>query len=205
MALLKKLFAWAALALASVTAFGGAWSLYLILNYGPRIYSSQEQIPRTDAALVLGASVQPNKAPSPILTRRLNNAAKLYHGLKVNKLLLSGAHHDRYYNETAVMKKYLEKEKNIPSKQITLDPQGYRTLDSVYHSSKNYGYKSITIVTQRFHLYRALFLADHFEIEAFGFAPNLTEEVELSLLFREFLAQGLALFDAWILNTRPAI
>ena len=203
MGVIKRFLIYTLITVLALLMAGGAWSLFLTLYYGKRIYTDKNDIPRTQAALVLGASVQQNKKPSPILSGRLNSAAELYHGLKVDKLLLSGDHTNRYYNETAVMQNYLEQEKAIPTKDIILDPYGFRTLDSVYHSRNNHNLHSITIVTQRFHLYRALFLADHFGIEAFGYSPNLSEEVDISLLFREFLAQGPALIDAMVLHRVP--
>ncbi len=118
-----------------------------------------------DAILVLGCKVE-NNYPSMMLTNRLEKAMETYQKLNT-KLLLSGDHGTKEYDEVEVMKNYLLDSK-INIKDIFLDHAGFNTYDSIYRAKYIFGAKKIVIVTQKYHLYRALYLANQLGIEAYG-------------------------------------
>lgn len=105
--------------------------------------------------LVLGASVNPNKTPSPILRDRLNSAVAMYHAQGDATIIVSGDGREAHYNEPAVMKQYLV-EHGIPEQRIVTDERGYTTYASMYHLAYSYHVKQCIIVSQKFHLARAI-------------------------------------------------
>ncbi len=177
----------------------GALNFY----YAKKIYDDIKQVPRAQAAIVLGASVLPDKNPSEMLTSRIDSAISLYEGMKVEKILLSGDHSDTYYNEVAAMRQYLVGHSNIARSSIIEDDFGVRTLDSIYRAKSVYHLQKITVVTQRFHLPRTLFLAHAAGLDAFGFAADRGGKVPFLLYVREVMAQILAMIDVWVFDTQP--
>jgi SanA protein len=184
---------------------GVSWILYLESYYGNRIYREVRNVPHSEVVLVLGASVQPDKLPSPILVDRLDRAIELYKAGKVDKILLSGDHYNRYYDEVESMKNYILTSNFVRPQDVYLDHYGLRTFDSVYRANHTFKFHSLTIVTQSFHLPRALFLARKIGMESFGFsADNPEKKIETSLMIREAFARILAFFDIWVMHTKPA-
>jgi vancomycin permeability regulator SanA len=120
--------------------------------------------------MVLGAGIKNNK-PSLMLRDRLECAIELYFQNGV-PLLMSGDHSTEDYNEVGVMKAYAE-EQGVPSEDILLDPEGYSTYESIFNALKNHGVEKIVIVTQEYHLYRALYIAKALGIEAYGVHADL--------------------------------
>lgn len=123
-----------------------------------------------DCILVLGAGIRGNN-PSPMLEDRLLTSATLYKKNISNKIIVSGDHSKEYYDEVNVMKNYL-KEQNIPSKDIFMDHAGFSTYDSVYRAKEIFEAKKVIIVTQKYHLYRALYIAKELDLEAYGVSAN---------------------------------
>ena len=123
-----------------------------------------------DCILVLGAAVKGNE-PSPMLSDRLDSAIELYNQGKAPKIIMSGDHSDQYYNEVKVMKKYAIN-KGLPSSDIFMDHAGLSTYESLYRAKNLFQAKRIIIVTQKYHLYRALYIANSLGIEAVGVPSN---------------------------------
>ena len=119
-----------------------------------------------DCILVLGASVRNNR-PSPMLEDRLKTAIKLYENRVSNKILVSGDHASNDYDEVNVMKKYLI-DKGIPSEDIFMDHLGISTYDSILRAKKIYNVNKAIIVTQKYHLYRALYIAKSIDLKVYG-------------------------------------
>lgn len=144
-----------------------------------------------DYILVLGASVIKNSVPSPILKNRLDLANKLY---KINiskKIIQSGDGVDNYYNEVNVMKNY-SMANGISEKDIILDRFGLSTFDSIFNAKEIYKAKKIVIVTQKFHLYRAIYLAKKMGIDVVGvYEDSLTNNFLLWIknISREIFAR----------------
>ena len=123
-----------------------------------------------DCIIVLGAGIRGNN-PSPMLEDRLLTSATLYKKNISNKILVSGDHSEEYYDEVNVMKNYL-KEQNIASKDIFMDHAGFSTYDSIYRAKEIFKAKKVIIVTQKYHLYRSLYIAKKLDLDAYGVAAN---------------------------------
>lgn len=138
--------------------------------------------------IVLGAGVIENKYPSQILAQRLACAVELNQVLRENPLIMSGDHREANYNEVAVMKEYLLDHK-VKGDQIYLDHAGYSTYDSLFRLKKNNEVDKAIIVTQAYHLPRALMIARKLGIDAVGVAAKETSTTRWQRESREFLAR----------------
>ncbi len=134
-----------------------------------------------DCILILGAGIWGNN-PSPMLEDRLIQGISLYKERIAPKIIMSGDHGKEEYNEVQVMKDYAIKE-GVPSEDIFMDHAGFSSYDSIYRAKEIFGAKKILIITQQYHLYRALHIAKKLELEAYGVASNLREYP--NQLFRE--------------------
>lgn len=123
-----------------------------------------------DYILVLGAGIK-NKRPSPMLKDRLDLSILLYQNKVSPKILVSGDHINDNYDEVNVMKNYLL-ENDIQEDSIISDHAGISTYDSIYRAKYIYRAKNILIVTQKYHLYRALYIANNLGINAYGIPAN---------------------------------
>lgn len=119
------------------------------------------------AALVLGAAVYNDNKISPVFADRLDSAIELFKAGLVRKIIVSGDHGKSNYDEVNTAKNYLL-EKNIPSEDIFLDHAGFNTYSSVYRAHTIFQADSLLIVTQDFHLPRALYIANKLDIDAWG-------------------------------------
>ncbi|WP_415270895.1 SanA/YdcF family protein [Leminorella richardii] len=163
-----------------------------------QLYSNVQDIPARNVALVLGA--KPNNR---YFTRRIDAAAELYHAGKVQWLLVSGDNGKKHYDEPSAMQRALI-EKGVPKGAIFCDYAGFSTLDSVVRANKVFGENSFTIVSQRFHNQRALYLAQQYGIDAIAYdAKDLPIGRGKYTQMREKLARVSALLDSRILNRQP--
>ncbi len=142
-----------------------------------------------DYILVLGAAVWQNE-PSPMLKDRLDKAITLYNEKKATKILVSGDHREEDYDEVNVMRRYLIK-KGIPAEDIFMDHAGLSTYESIYRTKEFLEDQKIIIVTQKYHLPRALYIANSFHLKAVGIPAKETfYKGEFSRECREFLARN---------------
>jgi SanA protein len=155
-------------------------------------------------ALVLGTSNKlRNGSANPYFENRIKAAAQLYREGKVIHFILSGDNRSKYYNEPLRMKKALVS-LGVPDSAITLDNAGLRTLDSIVRTKEIFGQDKITIITQPFHSYRALFISNFYKIDAVALVTqNSTNEASLKVYLREYFARTKAILDLYILNTAP--
>lgn len=168
----KKLYKWlVALLLLMVAAIAvplgiNAWVVH---STAPRILSPEEAAALTevDCILVLGCAVRADGSPSAMLAERLQKSVELYEAGAAPKLLMSGDNGQVEYNELAAMADYALA-KGIPSYDIFLDYAGFSTYESVYRAKEIFQAKKIVIVTQKYHLHRALYIAAAMGIEAYG-------------------------------------
>ncbi len=123
-----------------------------------------------DCILVLGAGLRPDGSPSDMLHDRVAVGVELYHALGV-PLLMSGDQTGNY-NEVAAMKT-LAMSLGVPEDKILVDPQGYSTYESVIRAKEEFGLRRMLVVTQEYHLYRALYLAEAKDMEAYGVSADL--------------------------------
>lgn len=125
---------------------------------------------KVDCILVLGAAVW-NGKPSPMLEDRLNTAIELYKSGVSDKILVSGDHGQDNYDEVNAMKKYAI-ENGVPSEDIFMDHAGFSTYESIYRAKEIFGVKSMVIVTQKYHLFRAVYISKKLGIETYGENSN---------------------------------
>lgn len=170
-----------------------AINAYIVLSAQSSLYTEFSEVPAKQAALVLGAQVRGNTA-SAILSDRLETAAELYREKKVQKILVSGDHGSKYYDEVDVMRKNLLAE-GIPAQDIFMDHAGFDTYDSVYRAKEIFGVESVIIVSQTFHLPRALFIADALGVDAVGMSAN-RQEYRWSTIIRNNARESLARIKA---------
>lgn len=152
--------------LASGVAFPFWWSDWVARTYAPVIHPLH-QAPSSRVALVLGARVYPNGRLSAMLADRVDTAVELYKAGKVDKLLMSGDNSHVDYDEPGAMMAYAI-ERGVPAEDIQPDYGGRRTYDSCYRARQIFHVNEAIIVTQAFHLPRALFLCENLGIQAAG-------------------------------------
>jgi SanA protein len=165
------------------------------------LYSNPSMLPDNEVALVLGCSPYiPGGGDNPQFHGRIRAAAELYQQGKVKRFILSGANPDSHYNEPKKMREALL-ERGVPDAAITLDFAGDRTLDSIARARTVSGLTQFTIVTQRYHAYRALFLARKLGMSAVAYAAPADDSGAVGFRHppREVLARVLGVMDlvAW--------
>ncbi|WP_309499449.1 ElyC/SanA/YdcF family protein [Sulfurovum sp.] len=176
---------------------------YIGKQAAPDLYKNVKNIPAKKAALVLGtAKYMVGGGKNYFYTYRIRAAAALFKAGKVKAIVVSGDNSTKYYNETTKMQKDLVNE-GVPKKYITLDPLGVGTLDSVLRAEAIFDLKDYIIVSQKFHLERALFIARAKGQKAIGFAakdiPGTAAAYKMKA--REYLARAKAFLDVYILGT----
>lgn len=145
---------------------------------------------KADCILVLGAGVRADGSPSPMLEDRLLQGISLYKMGASGKLLMSGDNTKKYYDEVNTMKSYAL-DKGIASEDVFMDHAGISTYDSVYRAKEIFQADKIIIVTQKYHLYRALYISESLGLEAYGVSANPRIYAGQSLRdFREILARA---------------
>lgn len=124
-----------------------------------------------DCILVLGCGVYANGQPSAMLADRLKRSVALYEEGAAPKLLMSGDHGQASYDEVNVMKQYAL-DAGVPSADVFMDHAGFSTYESIYRARDIFGAKKIIIVTQKYHLHRALHIANALGLEAYGVSAD---------------------------------
>lgn len=145
-------------------------------------------LPQADCAIVLGAGIWDDE-PSPILRDRLDQAIKLYQQGSIKKLIMSGDHGRKDYDEVKVMKSYAVKA-GIPAEDVFLDHAGFSTYDSIYRAKAIFSARDIYIVTQKWHLYRALYIAQKLDLKVHGIAAEIAYRGDEMRELREVLARN---------------
>jgi len=167
----------------------------------------KEDAPHERVAIVFGAGLRRDGTPTPILRDRVETAADLYFNSKVEKILMSGDNRFADYNEPESMRQYALS-LGIPNDAIVLDYAGRRTYDTCYRAKAIFGVESTLLVTQKFHLPRALFLCNALGIKALGVEAKNRQYWGGSLFiwnFREQLATVSAFLDVYINNPLPVL
>ena len=161
-------------------------------------FADVAEVPSVETALVLGtAPIGPEGGPNRYFVYRLDTAAALWRAGKARVLLVSGNKAGESYDEPAAMRTGLI-ERGVPAEVIHRDPAGYRTWDSVQRARDVYGQKRLVIVSQRFHLDRALFLAREAGIEAWGLeARDVDTPYSVFTELRRFPSALRAYYDIW--------
>lgn len=169
---MKKIFKYILIVLIVIILVPVIINFYVILSTKNRIVSGySELLTDIDYIVILGAGIRRGK-PSPMLEDRLKTGISLYNNDISNKILITGDHMNDDYDEVTVMKNYLL-EHGIPEEDIITDNYGISTYDSIYRVKNVYKSNKVVIVSQRYHLYRALFLSDNLDLESYGVEADL--------------------------------
>ena len=144
------------------------------------------------------------KRSFPYFSNRIRATLELYRAGKIRKIIVSGDNGRTDYNETGDMARELVAQ-GVAPEDVLSDYAGFRTLDSVVRARNLFGADEITVISQRFHCERAIYLAAQHGIDAVGFEADevAPQSVRLRLAVREAFARVLAVLDAEILKTKP--
>lgn len=187
-----------------------AWIVYTVLaqwwvfaTSSRWVYQRVEDVPTAPVGIVFGAKVYESGALSPVLEARVRAAVDLYHAGKVRKLLMTGDNGRASYDEVTAMKRRAVA-LGVPAVDVVRDFAGFRTYDSCYRAREIFGVDRAVLVTQAFHLNRAVFLARRLGIDAVGFAapPGMPDYMIRASERRELLARAAAVSDT-LLHRRP--
>jgi len=176
------------------------------LHAGSRLYDAAST-PQGKVAIVFGAGLYRNGSPTPVLRDRVATASKLYQAGKVEKLLMSGDNSTSGHNEPGAMRDYATS-LGIPEKDIILDFAGRRTYDTCYRARDIFEIDSAILVTQAFHLPRALYTCNMLGLPAIGVPADLRQYRRMSLAFwnlRESAATAVALWQVHVSHPQPVL
>jgi SanA protein len=176
--------------------------LIMICNYViikksyPYIYENAKKLPFNKAGLILGTSKNfRGGAPNLYFDNRIKAAVELYRSKRIKYIIVSGDNRKASYNEPVMMKKELVKS-GVPDSSIFLDYAGFRTFDSVIRCREIFSQSSITIISQRFHLERAIYISHYFGIGAIGFeAQDVSWSQGFKTNIREYFARVKVFWD----------
>ena len=195
------------LTLSLLGLFGLLLPRFILLLYSkPRIFSAAAVPPRR-VAIVFGAGLWRDGTPTPVLRDRVQTAANLYFDGKVEKLLMSGDNTTVEYNEPEAMRQYALG-LGVPDEDIVLDYAGRRTYDTCYRARDIFRVDSVILVTQDFHLPRALYLCNMLGVEAVGVPADIQYYRKISRAlwhFRETLATLDAINDIMYKKPVPVL
>jgi len=201
---LKRTLRVGSIAFLIVLAILVASNLWVVRSTKSLVLTDYKLLPDSGVALVLGTSHRlVNGSPNPFFHNRMATAAELYKEGKIVHFIVSGDNRTKYYNEPIEMQKALIR-LGVPAEAITLDYAGLRTLDSIVRCKEIFGQTNITIITQPFHSYRALFISRYYHVDAVALVANEpNQEDALRVYVREYLARTKAILDLYILGTSP--
>lgn len=147
-------------------------NLIVVLSTNKKIISEDTAKEKSDidCILILGAGIWGDK-PSPMLEDRLNEGIALYKKGVSSKIIMSGDHGKEEHDEVNIMKNYAI-EKGVPSEDIFMDHAGFSSYDSMYRAKEIFKANKIIVVTQKYHLYRSLYIANKLGIEAYGVSSD---------------------------------
>ncbi len=166
-------------------------NLHIVIKEKSKILSLEEAAKfQADCIIVLGAGIRDDGSPTWMLEDRIKIGDKLYQNHAADKIIMSGDHGRENHDEVNTMKNYAIGE-GIPSEDIFMDHAGFETYDSLYRARDIFGAKKVVIVTQEYHLYRALYIADRLGMEACGVTSDLRfySKKMVYWKFREYLAR----------------
>ena len=172
MAVIKKVLKYVTIAIIIIAVIIISINSYVKITTQKQIIQEDDikNLSDIDCIIILGAAIWGDK-PSPMLEDRLLEGINLYKNNVSNKIIMSGDHGRKEYDEVNIMKKYAI-EKGVPSEKIFMDHAGFSTYESIYRAKEIFGAKKVIIVTQKYHLYRALYISNQLGIEAYGVAAD---------------------------------
>jgi SanA protein len=199
--MIKRILGWLFMALIGVPLLIRAVTA---LSAGNRVHNTVDAVPARRVAIIFGAGVR-NGYPTAMLYDRVAAAVDLYRAGKVEKLLMSGDNRFENYNEPAAMRR-TAMQLGVPSEDIALDLAGRSTYDTCYRAKAIFDVNETVLVTQRFHLDRALMLCDSMGIAADGFAADRRPYRSIWWNhFRELPATLNAAIEAYVTRPEPVL
>jgi len=178
---------------------------WYVSDVGSKSIYSKSSVPKADAIIVLGAYVFPNGTVSEMLADRLDTGIELFKAGKAPKIVVSGDHGRNSYDEVNAMRKYLQ-DHGIKREVIFMDHAGFNTYDSIYRARDIFQIKKAIIVTQKFHLVRALYIARELKLEAYGVtSDNHVYPGIMMNNIREIGARLKAFLQAGIFKPKPTL
>jgi SanA protein len=198
---------WLSLALSGILGFGlvGGANWWVLHSTRDAIFSDFSRLPVNDVALVLGTSRYNGDGVSanPFFLGRMSAAARLFHEGKVRHLLVSGDNGHAGYDEPTWMRDALMA-RGVPASAITLDYAGFRTLDSMARAKAVFGLRRFTIVTDDFHIARAVYLARSFDLDVVGFPSEpVAYWWSKKARTREIASRTVAFLEVSLHHTKP--
>jgi len=185
-----------------LTAAFTLYSNVAVYRAGQKGVCTADRSPQAETAVILGAKVFQSGALSQVLADRMDTGIELYQKGKVKKLLLTGDHGQTTYDEVNTMRRYALN-KGVPEEDIFMDHAGFSTYDSMYRARDIFKVNNAVIVTQEFHLSRALYIARSLGIEVWGVPADKRKYTgENYLYFRELFARTKAAGQV-ILGMKP--
>jgi vancomycin permeability regulator SanA len=171
-----------------------------------QVYLNSQEIPAQRVVIVFGASVRADGTPSPMLADRLDGAIRLYQEGQVHKILMTGDNGSAEYNEVVTMQDYALAH-GVSEGDITLDYAGFSTYESCYRAREIFGVNAAILVTQHFHIARAVYTCQNLGLEAIGLGtPDWERYGGVTMrptVFREMLACVKALLELHLLQPKP--
>ncbi len=172
-------------------------------SIGTKYILNASEVPNADAILVLGAYVYPNGTVSTMLNDRLSAGYELYEQGKAPKLIVSGDHGREDYDEVNSMKSFL-KDKGVRNKDIFMDHAGFSTYESMYRARDIFKVQKVIIVTQEYHLMRAVYVARAMGMEAYGVATDRRDYRAMELYkLREIAARNKDFLWVKVIKPKP--
>ena len=190
--------------------------LALLVAFGlPRLVTNEyaktklflvEEAPTERAAIVFGAGLLRSGSPSPVLRDRIETAVMLYNAGKVEKLLMSGDNRFLEYNEPGAMGSYAM-QLGVPEEDIVLDFAGRRTYDTCYRARHIFGVKEAILVTQNFHMPRALYTCNNLGVQSVGVPADglFLRRYRVYWGMREVIATTVAFWEIWVSRPLPVL
>ncbi len=199
----KKLFKFFLLGCLFIVAVVYFSNKAVVNNAEGKLYTSVRDIPKNKVGLLLGTvKYLSNGRVNLYYQFRIDAAVKLYKSGKIDFIIVSEDNGSKGYDEPTDFKNDLIRS-GIPENKIFLDYAGFRTLDSVVRAKEIFGQKSITIISQQFHNERAIYLSEHFGIQAVGFnARGISGKYGIKVQLREYLARVKVFVDI-LFNVQP--
>jgi SanA protein len=203
MVFIIKLF----LILAAATAIMLIFGRLVVGHYAKTRLATIDSVTPRRVAIIFGAGLWRNGTPTPVLQDRIETAADLYFSGKVEKLLMSGDNRFIYYNEPGAMREYALS-LGVPTEDIVLDYAGRRTYDTCYRARAIFGVEQAILVTQAFHMPRALYTCNQLGLDATGVVADNRYYRKSSRLYwniRELPAILIAMWEVNISHPLPVL
>lgn len=197
------LIATAAVGLAAAMILFVGSNLFIMWQGGRHRVAGPSEAPNADVAIVLGAKVWPSGTPSSMLQDRLLTSIELYRQGKIGKLLLSGDHGQVSYDEVNAMRAFVL-DRGVPPEDVFMDHAGFSTYDTMYRARDVFQVRDALVVTQGFHLDRAVYTARALGLEATGVPADLhMYQGAARFAARDWVARCKALLQLHVLHSRP--